>query len=73
VLKLLPPQPQTNGVLVLWQSVLGHSYYVERATNVSGPFSLLQGNIPGQAGTTSVTDTNPANGNLILYRVAVPE
>ena len=72
-LKLLPPQPATNGTLVLWQSVLGQSYSVERATNASGPFSLLQSNIPGQAGTTSVTDTNPANGNPILYRVAVPE
>lgn len=73
VLRLLPPQPVTNGTRVLWQSVLGHSYSLERATNASGPFSLLQGNIPGEAGTTSVTDTNPANGNPILYRVAVPE
>jgi hypothetical protein len=52
---------------------LGHSYSVDRATNASGPFSLLQANIPGQAVTTSVTDTNPADGNPILYRVAVPE
>jgi len=71
VLKLLTPQPQPNGTLVLWQSVLGQSYSVERATHASGPFSLLQGNIPGEAGTTSVTDTNPANGNLILFRVGV--
>jgi len=73
VLKLLSPQPETNGTVVIWQSVLGHSYSVERATNATGSFSLLQGNIPGQAGTTSVTDTNPANGNPILYRVGVPE
>jgi len=73
VLKLLSPQPDPNGMLVSWQSVLGHSYFLERATNASAPFSLLQANIPGQAGTTSVTDTNPANGNPILYRVGVPE
>jgi len=73
VLKLLMPQPQTNGTVVIWQSVLGHSYSVERATNASGPFSLLRANVPGRAGTTSVTDTNPANGNAILYRVGVPE
>jgi len=72
VLRLLTPQPDTNGMVVSWQSVLGQTYSVGRATNASGPFSLLQGNFPGQAGTTSVTDTNPADGNPILYRVAVP-
>jgi len=73
VLRLLSPQLKTNGTLVIWQSVLGHSYLVERATNASGPFSLLRANVPGQAGTTSLTDTNPANGKPILYRVGVPE
>jgi len=73
VLKLLTPQPDTNGTVVTWQSVLGQSYSVDRATNAGGPFSLLQGNIAGQTGTTSVTDTNPATGNPILYRVAVPQ
>ncbi|MCW5555406.1 MAG: hypothetical protein KIS67_24995 [Verrucomicrobiae bacterium] len=73
VLKLLTPQPDPNGMVVTWQSVLGHSYLLERATNASGPFSLLQGNIPGQAGTTSFTDTNTVEGDAILYRVAVPE
>jgi hypothetical protein len=73
VLKFLPPQPDPNGMVVSWQSVLGHSYSLERATNASGPFTLLQGNIPGQAGTSSVTDTNPADGHPILYRLAVPE
>jgi len=57
---------EASGVMLLWDSCSDHLY-------ASGPFSLLQGNIPGQAGTTSVTDTNPANGNPILYRVAVPE
>jgi len=73
VLQLLPPQPDTNGTLVLWQSVLGQNYSVERATNASGPFLLLEGNIPGQAGTTSFTETNAPDGDAILYRVAVPE
>lgn len=73
VLKLLSPQPEANGTLISWQSVLGHSYLLERATNANGSFSLLQGNIPGQTGTTGFTDTNAAAGNGIFYRVAVPE
>jgi len=73
VLKLLPPQPDTNGTLVTWQSVLCQSHSVERATNATGPSSLLQANISGPTGTTSVTDTNPATGNPIVYRVGVPQ
>ena len=72
VLKLLPPQPQTNGMQILWQSVFGQSYSVERATNASGPFSLLQANIPGRAGTTSVTDTNAAYLSPLFYHIGVP-
>jgi hypothetical protein len=73
VLKLLTPQPDPNGVVVSWQSVLGHSYSIERATNATSPFSLLQTNIPGQSGTTSFNDTNAAAGGALLYRVAVPQ
>jgi len=72
VLKLLTPQPGTNATLVTWQSVNGQKYFLERATNVAAPFSLLQSNLVGQAGTTSVTDTNAADGNVFFYRVAVP-
>ena len=71
VLKLLTPQPQPNGMRVRWQSVSGQNYFLERATNVAGSFSLLQNNLVGQAGTTSFTDTNAAVGNASFYRVGV--
>jgi hypothetical protein len=73
VLKLLTPQPQPDGLLLTWQSVAGQTYSLERAASASGPFSLLQTNLPGQAGTTSFTDTNRVGGGSILYRVGVPE
>jgi len=73
VLRMLTPQPQTNGTVLTWQSVDGHSYLLERATNADGIFSLLQANLPGQADTTSFTDTNMADSEVILYRVGVSE
>jgi hypothetical protein len=73
LLQLLTPQPQPDGLLLTWQSALGHNYSLERATNATGPFSLLHSNIIGQADTTSVADTNLAGGRAFLYRVSVPE
>ncbi len=72
VLKLLVPQPGANGVRVVWQSASGQSYFLERSTNAGGSFTLLRSNILGQAGTTSVTDTNTIGPGASLYRVAVP-
>ncbi len=73
VLRLLAPSPSTNGVNVSWQSVTGVSYNLECSTNI-GPsprFTMLATNLPGQAGTTTFTDTN-----VILaprfYRVGTP-
>jgi hypothetical protein len=73
VLKLLTPQPAANGMLLTWQSVLGQTYGLERAATAGGPFSLLQSNLVGQAGTTSFTDTNTAGLGASLYRVGVPQ
>jgi len=73
VLKLLTPQPGSNGTVVPWQSVAGHSYRLERATNGTAALTLLQSGIAGQAGTTSFTDITATNGESFLYRVGVPE
>ncbi len=73
VLKMLHPDPQTNGTLVRWQSISGHSYTLERATHGAADFSVLGSGIPGQADATSFTDTTATNGESFLYRVSVPE
>ena len=73
VLRLLSPQSTTNGTLVSWESVAGHSYFLERSTNASKHFTLLQSNIVGQTDTTSFTDTNVSHDEPILYRVGVTE
>jgi hypothetical protein len=73
VLKMLNPQPDTNSTDVSWQSVNGHSYTLERATNSAADFTVLQSGIAGQAGTTTFTDTTATNANAFLYRVSVPE
>jgi len=73
VLRLLTPQPGTNGIVVPWQSVAGHTYLLERADHGTAAFTILQSEIEGQAGTTSFTDTTATNGESFLYRVAVPE
>ncbi len=73
VLRLLSASPAGSNVTVTWQSVSGMSYFLERSTNlaVSPPFTLLATNLPGQAGTTSFTDTNAAAARR-FYRVGVP-
>ncbi len=73
VLRLLSAPPAGSNVTVTWQSVSGMSYFLERSTNlaVSPPFTMLATNLPGQAGTTSFTDTNAAAARR-FYRVGVP-
>jgi hypothetical protein len=71
LLRLLQPEPGTNGTVVSWQSVADHSYFVERADDAAGSFSVIQSNLTGQAGVTSFTDTNIVNGGAALYRVGV--
>jgi hypothetical protein len=58
---------------ITWQSVPGVSYFLERSTNlVTTPaFSLLATDLPGQAATTSFTDTNAASLSPLFYRVGV--
>ena len=73
VLRLLSASPAGSNVTVTWQSVAGVSYFLERSTDLAAtpPFSLLATNLPGQAGTTSFTDTNAAVLRH-FYRVGVP-
>ena len=71
---MVTPTVATNnvaGINVTWQSVSGILYNLQRATNLTLPFTTIQSNITGQSGTTSYTDTT-ATGNIpYFYRVSV--
>jgi hypothetical protein len=73
VLVMLPPAQTNNisGIKVTWQSVSGILYNLQRTTNLPVPFSAIQSNITGNAGTTSYTDTSATNGTMYFYRVGV--
>ena len=75
VLRLKTPVPGPSGVAVSWQSVNTRTYFLERSTNlgVAPVFLPLSSNIVGQAGTTTLTDTNAAGIGPVLYRVGVQE
>ena len=63
VLRMLHPDPQTNGANVIWQSVSGHSYTLERATDGTTNFEVLGSHIAGQEGFTPFMDSSAANGD----------
>ena len=50
----------------------GSQLFLERVGEAGGSFSLLQSNLLGQVGTTSVMDTNLADANAFFYRIGVP-
>jgi len=72
-LRLVSALPAGTNVTVTWQSVAGVDYFLERSTNLSPSalFTPLATGIPGQAGTTSYTDTAATNGGPYFYRVGV--
>jgi hypothetical protein len=73
VLQMLAPTPSGTNLVVTWQSVTNITYYLQRATNLSlqPAFQPLATNLPGQAGTTSFTDTNAPAPGPYFYRVGV--
>lgn len=52
-----------------WTSVSGVNYLVRRGSDLTVPLTTIATNIPGQAGTTSYTDTNALGGGPYFYRV----
>ena len=73
VLCLLPLTNSPVGVTVTWPSVPTRSYSLERSTNLGGqpPFQPLVSGLPGQAGTTTFTDTNASSPGPVFYRVGI--
>ena len=71
-LLLLNPTNSGTNLVVTWQSVTNHNYYLQRSLGLMPPsFQLLATNLPGQSGTTSYTDTNAPAPGPWFYRVGV--
>lgn len=60
------------GFVVTWASDSSRTYFLQRGTGLGqSPFSTIQSNIAGQAGTTSYVDTNAVGPGPFFYRVGV--
>ncbi|HOW98222.1 MAG TPA: PKD domain-containing protein [Kiritimatiellia bacterium] len=71
--ELILGEPSTAGIVIRWQSIAGKWYDVDRATNLLEypSFSTLFVDVPGQSGSTVVTDQTATASGPCIYRVNV--
>ena len=62
-----------SGLTLVWQSVSGVRYYIQRAVDLSAypAFTTIETNIAGQQGFTTYSDTNEIISSALFYRVGV--
>ena len=65
------PVLSLSGTTLTWQSQIHVTYYLQRSSDFSTPFSTIQSNIVGQPGITSYMDTNAVGNGTFFYRVGV--
>jgi hypothetical protein len=70
-LRLVSAIPVSTNVTVIWQSVGGVNYSLERSTNLGSAFIPIASGLLGQSGTTEYTDTNTASIAPVFYGVGV--
>jgi len=72
-LRLLTPSASLPSITFSWQSSTNRSYFLEQATDWTAQpfFTCIASNLPGQPGTTSLTQTNAPLPGPALYRVGV--
>jgi hypothetical protein len=74
ILAMVPPAAtpyNPTSITVTWQSVNNRTYSLLRSSDLTAPFTIIQGNIPGQSGATSFTDTTVTGSGPYFYRVSV--
>lgn len=73
VLRMVVATNGASGANITWQSVATRRYWLERATNLgaASPFQTVASNIPGVAGSNTLTDASATNSGPYFYRVGV--